>query len=133
MNKYIRYFKNPLYGISASTAYRLPNSLVHLPVIIMVPYLGIFICGAEARSFLPIYFIIALYVARDLSVMSYRNFFIPLGIWGVFIPFIIFKTEISYFLSSYLLLRSIDISIAVSSGFILYILLYVNYFLKWRD
>lgn len=133
MNKYIRYFKNPMHGLSASTAYSLPNSLVHLPVIIMVPYLGIFICGAETRSFLPIYFIIALYVARDLSVMAYKNFLIPLGVWGVFIPFIIFKTEISYFSGSYLLPRSIDISIAVSVGFIIYILLYVNYFLKWRD
>ena len=133
MNKYIRYFKKPLHGLSSSTAYRLPNSLVHLPVIIMVPYLGIFICGTEARSFLPVYFIIALYVARDMSVMSYRNFFIPVGIWGVFIHFIIFKREIASFLTLHLLPFSMNVSIGISSGFILYILLYVNNFLKWQD
>ena len=133
MNKYIRYFKNPLYGLSASTAYGLPNSLVHLPVIIMVPYIGIFICGPEAKPLLPVYFITALYMARDLSVMSYKNYLIPAGVWGVFIPFIFFKTEVSFFVSSHLSRYSTEVSIAVSSGFIAYVLLYVNYFLKWQN
>lgn len=130
-NKYIRYLKNPLLNISGFSAYRLPNSLVHLPVIIMVPYLGICICVTEATFLLPVYFIIALYLGRDLVFMSYNNFLIPLCVWSVFVLFFIYITEISHYLTFHSLQRSIAVTVAIVFGFLLYITLFMKYVLKW--
>lgn len=125
MNKYIRYFKSPIHGISLSTSYGLPNSLVHLPVILMVPYIGIMICGAEAKSLLPVYFIIALYAGRDLVIMSYRNYVIPIVIWVLFIPFIVYKTEISNLLTVYSQFATV-VAAAAAAVFLVYIALTVK-------
>jgi len=96
----------------------------------MIPYLGILICGAEAKPLLPLFFIIALYVGRDLVIMSYKNFFFPVGIWIVFIFFLFFKTEISEYLTFHSLQLSVSVTIGILLGFILYMILCINYFLK---
>jgi len=130
MNDYIRYFKNPLQGISAYTSYRTPNSLVHFPVILMISYLGIFVCRAEAKPMLPLYFIIALYLSRDLVILSYSNYYVPIAIWIIFILFFIFKTEVSQFLTFNSLQRSVYATAAISVGFLIYITLFIQAFFK---
>ncbi len=130
INKYIRYFKNPLSGIAGLSSHGLPNSLVHLPVILMVSFLGIFICGSEAKSLLPVYFIVALYGGRDLVSFSYKNYLIPLCLWAVFLLFLIYKTEISAFLAMQSLQFSVAFSIAVLIGFTCYVTVWIKYFLK---
>ena len=132
-HKYIRYFKYPLYGVSGFTAYLIPNSLIHLPVILMVPYIGIFLCGAETKALLTIYFVVALYMGRDLALMSYRNYFIPIGVWALFTPFLIYKKEIADFLRLHSENYSFPLSIGVSCAFILYIILYAKYIINRRD
>ena len=126
VNKFIRYFKNPLHWISESTSYRIPNSLIHLPVILLVPYIGIFICGSEAKHLLPVYFIVALYIGRDLVIMSYRNYVIPLSIWGVFVPFLVYKKEVSNLLTLHAQQQSLTITAAVAAVFIVYIVVSVK-------
>ncbi|GBE03732.1 hypothetical protein BMS3Abin09_00650 [bacterium BMS3Abin09] len=79
-NKFICYLKKPLFGVSSSTAYNLPNSLVHIPVIVMLVYSGVYICGADLKHLLAVYFLIAMYTARDLMIMSYKNKTVPVVI-----------------------------------------------------
>ena len=129
-NNFIRYFKNPLYGISSSSSYRMPNSLVHLPVILMLPYFGIFICGPEAKPLLPLYFIIALYIGRDLVILSYKNYYVPVCLWIVFILFLTHKTEIADFLTFHSLQLSISITLTITVAFILYIIIFTRYLFK---
>ncbi len=117
----IRYFRNPLFGISGYTSYGLPNSALHLPVILIIPYIGISICGAEMKILLPVYFIIALYAGRDLAIMSYRNYFVPAMIWAVVIVFIIYKKELSRFLTFHSPRTSLIITLAILTGFIGYV------------
>lgn len=125
-NKYIRYFKNPLYGISAFSAFGLPNSLVHLPLILMITYAGILICGTEARMLLPVYFVIALYVSRDLVIKSYNRLYIPIGLWVIVIFFFIFKKDLAQFLT----LHSFQQSAAVTAGAVLAFLVYIKIHIK---
>lgn len=123
-NKFIRYFKNPLYGVSASTAYNFPNSLVHIPVIVMLVYSGVYICGAALKPLLALYFVVALYTARDLVIMAHKNKVIPVVIWGIFIPFIIFKKEVA----GYLTLDSPQDSIAVTLALLVVFAAYISFF-----
>ncbi len=132
-NRYIAYFKNPLFGISASSAYGLPNSLTHFPVVLMISYLGIIVCGQSAKALLPVYFFIALYVARDMVLMAYRKLSVPACIWAVFIPVIIYKKEIAAFLAPDSQRFSVYATIAVLSLFVSYMACYIHYFLRWRD
>jgi hypothetical protein len=108
----------------------MPNSLVHLPVILMVPYFGIFICGSEAKPLLPLYFIIALYIGRDLVIMSYKNFFIPVCLWIVFIIFITHKAEVADYLTFHSLHLSITVTMAITIAFILYTIIVTRYLFK---
>jgi len=132
-NRYIAYFRNPLFGISASSAYGLPNSLTHFPLVLMISYVGIIVCGQFAKPLLPVYFIIALYVARDMVLMAYKNLSVPAAIWAVFIPVIIYKKEIAAFLAPDSQRFSIYATIAVVGLFVFYMVCYIHYFLKWRD
>jgi len=132
-NRYIAYFRNPLFGISASSAYGLPNSLTHFPVVLMISYIGIIVCGQSAKPLLPVYFIIALYVARDMVVMAYKNPSVPAAVWALFIPVIIYKKEISAFLAPGSQRFSIYVTAAFLGMFVFYMVCYIYYFLKWRD
>ena len=130
-NKYIRYFKAPLYGVSASTAYNLPNSLVHIPVIVMIVYAGVYICGAALKPLLAVYFVVALYMSRDMVIMSYKNKNLPAVILSIFVPFIVFKDNVSAALTFNTKQDSITITLALLAGFLIYIPIYIKKFLKW--
>ena len=130
-NKFIRYFKNPLLGVSALTAYNLPNSLVHIPVIVMLVYIGVYICGAELKPLLAVYFVIALYTSRDMIIMSYKNKAVPVVLWGIFLPFIIFKKEVAMYLTFNSPQGSIAVTLALLAGFLIYIPIHIKKFLKW--
>jgi hypothetical protein len=125
-NKYIRYFKNPLYGISAFSSYGLPNSLVHLPLMLMITYGGILICGAEARMLLPVYFIVALYVSRDLVIASYNKLYIPIGLWVILIFFLIFKKETAHLLTFHSFQHSTSVTAGILLAFLVYIMLRIK-------
>ena len=125
-NKYIRYFKDPLYGISAFSSYGLPNSLVHLPLMLIITYAGILICGPEARMLLPVYFIVALYVSRDLVIVSYNRLYIPIGLWVILIFFLIFKKETADLLTFHSFQHSASITAGISMGFLVYIALRIK-------
>ena len=130
-NIFIRYFKKPLFGVSASTAYNLPNSLVHIPVIVMIVYIGIYICGVALKPLLAVYFVIALYTARDLMIMSYKNKAVPVVIWGIFLPFIVFKKEVAEYLTFNSPQDSIAVTLALLAVFLVYFPIYIKKFLKW--
>jgi len=130
-NKFTRYFKNPLFGVSALTAYNLPNSLVHIPVIVMLVYIGIYICGASLKPLLAVYFVVALYAARDMMIMSYKNKAVPVVIWGIFVPFIVFKKEVAEYLTFNSSQDSIAVTLVLLAGFLIYIPIYIKKFLKW--
>ncbi len=130
-NKYIRYFKRPLYGVSASTTYNLPNSAVHIPVIFMLIYAGVYICGAALKPMLALYFVMALYLARDLMIMSYNDKTVPVVLWAAFVPFIFFKKEVAEYLTFNSSQDSITVTLALLAGFLIYIPIYIKKFLKW--
>ena len=130
-NKFIRYFKRPLFGVSALTSYNLPNSLIHIPVIVMLVYSGVYICGADLKQLLAVYFVIAMYMARDLMIMSYSNMTAPAVIWTIFIPFMVFKKEVAEYLTFNSPQDSIAITLALLAGFLIYIPIYIKKFLKW--
>jgi hypothetical protein len=96
----------------------------------MVPYFGIFICGSGAKPLLPVYFIIALYIGRDLVIMSYKNFFIPVSLWTVFIIFITHKAEVADYLTFPSLQLSITVTMAITIAFILYTIIVTRYLFK---
>ena len=130
-NKYIRYFKAPLFGVSASTAYNLPNSLVHIPVIVMLVYIGIYICGAALKPLLAVYFVVALYMSRDMVIMSYKNMNLPVAIWSIFVPFLFFKDNVSAALTFNSAQDSITVTLVLLACFLIYIPIYIKKFLKW--
>ena len=129
-NKFIRYLKKPLVGVSALTAYNLPNSLVHIPVVVILVYIGVNICGEALKPLLSVYFVVALYMARDMMAISYMNKVIPVVVWVIFVPFIFFKKE----MAEYLALSqqdSITATLVLLAGFLVYIPIYIKKFLKW--
>ena len=130
-NSFIRYFKKPLFGVTASTAYNLPNSLVHIPVIVMLVYIGVYICGTAVKPLLAVYFVVALYTSRDLMIMSYQNKAIPAVIWGIFIPLMVFKKEAAAYLTFNSPQDSIAVTLALLAVFLVYIPIYIKKFLKW--
>jgi hypothetical protein len=130
-NIFIRYFKNPLGGVSAMTAYNLPNSAVHIPVIIMFVYAGVCISRVGVKPLLAVYFVVALYAARDLMIISYKNKVVPVIIWGIFIPFIVFHKKIASYLTLDSQQDSVILTLAVLAGFIVYIPIYIKKFLRW--
>ena len=129
-NKFISYLKRPLIGVSAMTSYNLPNSLVHIPVIVMLVYAGVYICGAALKPLLAVYFVVAMYTARDLMIMSYKNKTVPAVIWGIFIPFIVFKKEVAEYLTINSTQDSIAVTLALLAAFLVYIPTYIKKFLK---
>ena len=129
-NTFIRYFRNPLLGVSTMTSYGLPNALVHIPVIIMFVYTGVCIARSGMKAILAVFFLVALYTARDMVIVAYRNKNVPALLWGMFIPFIALKKEIA----DVLVLREKD-SIAVTLGllalFLVYVPVFIKKYLKW--
>jgi len=130
-NIFIRYFKRPLIGVSASTAYNLPNSLVHIPVLVILVYIGVYICGEALKPLLAVYFVVALYTARDMMIMSYNNKAVPVVLWGIFIPFIVFKKEVAEYLTINSPQDSIAVTLALLAVFLVYFPIYIKKFLKW--
>ncbi len=130
-NKYIRYFKRPLYGVSAMTSYNLPNSLVHIPVIVMLVYAGVYICSAALKPMLVVYFVVALYIARDLMIMSYNDKTVPVVVWAAFVPFIFFKKEVVEYLTFNSAQDSITVTLVLLACFLIYVPIYIKKFLKW--
>ncbi len=129
-NKLIRYFKNPLVGVSAVTSYGIPNSLIHLPVIIMFPYFGITICGADMKYLIPVYLVLAMYIGRDLVLMAYKSKFVPVAVWIIFIIFIVFKTVITDYFALQSQLVSQGVTAALAAGFVIYVALFSRKFVK---
>ena len=124
-NKFIRYFKRPLFGVSALTAYNLPNSLIHIPVIVMLVYSGVYICSTELKPLLVVYFVVALYMARDMIIISYKNSGVPVVIWAIFVPFIYFKKEVA----EHLALSqqdSITATLVLVALFVVYVFIFVK-------
>ena len=131
-NRFFRYFKGPLLGVSSMTSYGLPNSLVHIPVIIAIMYVATFICGAGSKFLLPVYFLVALYIARDFVIVAYRKKFMPVIIWGMFLPVMIFKDEVSSFVILNLSEHSGMVTLSVLAAFVIHIEIYTKYIFKWR-
>ncbi len=128
--KFISYFRNPMIGLSAVTSHGIPNSLVHLPVIIMLPFIGISICSPDMKYLIPLYLIVALYIGRDMVLMSYKNIFVPVAIWTLFILFIVFKTDITGYFALLSQESSKGITAAVSAGFVIYVALFSRWFVR---
>lgn len=129
-NKFIRYFQNPLLGVSTMTSYGLPNALVHIPVIFMFVYIGVCIAKSGVKALLAVFFLVALYTARDMVIVAYRNKNVPALLWGMFIPFIVLKKEIA----DLLLLSerdAVSVTLALLAAFIVYVPVFINKFLKW--
>jgi len=131
-NRFIRYFKAPLLGMSSMTSYGVPNSMVHIPVIIAFLYIGSFICGAGSKFLLPVYFLVAMYIARDFVIIAYRKKFVPVIIWGIFIPMMIFKAEVSGFVVRNLAEHAGRVTLSVLAAFAFHIEVYTKYIFKWR-
>lgn len=129
-NKFIRYLKKPLLGVSALTAYNLPNSLVHIPILVMIVYIGVYICGEALKPLLTVYFAVALYTARDMMAISYMNKVIPAVIWAIFVPFIVFKKEVAEYLT-FSQQDSITITLILLAVFLIYVPVYMKKVLKW--
>lgn len=112
------------------TSYGLPNALVHIPVVAMFVYIGVCIAKAGVRPLLAVFFLVALYAARDMVIISYRNKAVPAVLWGIFIPFIVLKQEIAD-----LLVFSPQDATAITLGllavFLVYVPVYIKTFLKW--
>ena len=97
----------------------------------MLVYAGVYICGAAVRPLLVIYFVVALYTARDLMIMSYKNKTVPVVIWSIFVPFIVFKKEIADHLIFNSSQDSIAFTVALLAGFLIYVPIYIKKLLKW--
>ena len=131
MDKYIRYFNGPIPSIKRLASYRFPGGLVHMPVVIICAFTGIYICGDEARFFLPIYFIVGLYFGRDLAILAHYNFIISVTVWILLVLLLIFKDQLGMLFAIDTFTMSAGISALLLIAFLMYVKLYVDYVLKW--
>ena len=129
-DKLIRYFKKPLLGVSISTNYGFHNSLVHMPILFMFVYAGVCVSNSGIKALLAVYFLVALYTARDMMVAAYNNKAVPAVLWALFVPFIVFRGEVA----EYLELSqgdSITVTMVLLALFLLYVPVSIKKILKF--
>lgn len=84
------YFSRPFPGTQGFSAYRFPGIIVHLPIMVFVTVFGFILCADHIwlLPLIPVYFIIGLYVGRDLAIYSHYNMLITVAVVAglIFLP-----------------------------------------------
>lgn len=111
------------------TAYRLPNSVVHIPVVFMFVFSGVCIVKTSIQPMLAVFFLVSLYLARDLIILAYRNRGVPIVLWSMFVPFLYFHNEIEGFLV-FNRQDSISVTLGLLAVFLIYVPVYIKKILK---
>ncbi len=93
LKRYGEYFIRPFPSTQGFAAYRFPGILVHLPFFFIFLFLGLYLnLGTPwLWPFIALYFVIGLYLGRDIAIYAHYN---PLIILAV-ILFIIFSPSLA--------------------------------------
>jgi hypothetical protein len=77
LKKYGAYFIRPFPGTQGFSAYRFPGILVHIPLFLILLYIGLYLnLGTPwLRPFILLYIVIGLYLGRDIAVYAH---YVPL-------------------------------------------------------
>ena len=82
VNQYVAYFARPFPRTEGFSAYRFPGVFVHIPLFFIFLYLGLYLNWGtpELRPFMLLYFILGLYVGRDIAVYAHYMPLITLAV-----------------------------------------------------